>query len=394
MRSRGPFVCRQLRRIVPGGLSLNRVGITLRSLLRASEGEDPLALARGLQLLAEALGAAGAILVTVEGSNFETRWWWPDQGEAEGPEPVAEWCRWLSEHPHRILQLREDSRDRQDGDAWAPGIRGAAGMALWRRDRPQAFVFAHFREPRRLGPMDLAALDAVAAFMGRVLEVEGMKVSMARLEEALALTRAVMEDSGIEDPVTELPNLRYLDLWLKAKISAGVPHREQLTVAQFRLPLDDPANVERIRRLAQRVRGGDLLVAEGPGRFLLLLRRINKAMGNLYLGHLAQILGQIPLGATLWIPGKDDPGLESVRRRLEQALDASRAREGHGLVWELPEGAEDGAGEPEGAEPEESPGGLRPWRPRRLGPAGPEVEPRPQESPRPIHWPRLKPTRS
>ena len=56
---------------------------------------------------------------------------------------------------------------------------------------------------------DLAILDAVSCFLGRLLEVEDLKFSLRRLENALAITKAVVEDSSIYDPKMSLPNLRY-----------------------------------------------------------------------------------------------------------------------------------------------------------------------------------------
>ena len=81
-----------------------------------------------------------------------------------------------------------------------------------------------------------ALLDAVAGFMGRVVEIEDLKLSLHRLEESLAITRAVMEDSSIRDAETDLPNLRYLEVWQRALLGSD-QRPESLVVAEFHLGL-------------------------------------------------------------------------------------------------------------------------------------------------------------
>ena len=43
------------------------------------------------------------------------------------------------------------------------------------------------------------------------------------------------------------------------------------------------------------------------------------------------------MGATLWVPGSDDIRLDSVRKRLSQALQESRSQTPPVLVWRLPD---------------------------------------------------------
>lgn len=100
--------------------------------------------------------------------------------------------------------------------------------------------------------------------------------------------------------------------------------------------------MKRVREVAERIRGGDLLVSMGHGQFLLILQRTPKGLGQVFLTRLREKLGALPMGATIWVPGTDDVRLESARRRLEAAMAESQAMAMPALVWRMPEAGNGG----------------------------------------------------
>ena len=361
---------RYLNRLNAGQAAMDRLLSAIQTLLGASSSEDPLFLAHGLDLLVGQLGADLAYLVAVEGARFETRWWSPDLGESDPPPPVPAFCRWLVEHPHRAMVLRDIPKDGRLGrlpELQGRSVHAALGVALWHGGQVKALVFCHFRKPHGFGRAELALLGAVAGFMGRILEVEDLKASLGRLENALAITKAVMEDSSIQDPATDLPNLRYLDIWLKANLGGG-RKPEPMAVALFRAPVKGRKDLGRLRLAAEQIRGTDLMVAAGEDRFLVLLLGATKGLAHILLMRLRNPFDGIPMGATLWIPGLDDPGLESARKRAEEALRESEEGNPPAIAWRIPEGvlAAPRSQPVVAPEPAQESAGPRPWRPKSL----------------------------
>jgi hypothetical protein len=315
--------------------ALDNLGGALHTLLRANPQEDPFFLGHGLELLRKRLGGDIAYLVTIEGQNLESRWWSPVSPVP--PKPIPSFCRVLLDNPHRTLVLRDSRRVRfleHDEELATSGIRAAVGSVLWGEDQIRGLVFVHYANSHGFTRAELALLDAVAGFLGRILEVETLKSSLRNLETALEITRAVVEDSTIQDPVTDLPNLRYLDIWLKSNLASVQRRQSSMTVAELQMPAHNREAGIRVREMAEGVRGGDLVVSEGQGRFLILIQRTSRKTGHTFLQRLHEKLGAVPMGATLWIPGVDDPSFHSVRRRLDLALGQSR-KQNAGLVWNL-----------------------------------------------------------
>lgn len=308
----------------------------LQTLLQVSSSQDPLFLLRGMDLLVEHLGAEVAFLAMPEEDGFEVRWWSPEREDEQAPRPVEAFCRWLQENPFRMLvhrNLRDEGPWRDPPELQDRPIGAAVGAVLRSEGALRGLLFLHFREPHALGRSDLALVDAVAGFLAKVLEVEHLKFSLERLENALAITRAVVEDTSIQDPHTRLPNLRYLDIWLQVNASVA---QDLMTVALWQLPAEVIADRARFQTLSESVRGGDLLVSVRPNLFLIVLRRTARAPGELFLQSLRKTLGAWPMGATLWVPGEDDPRFESVRARCEEALAQSQQGEAAPLFWQIP----------------------------------------------------------
>ncbi len=330
------LVQRWTHRFAPAG-ALQRMVDALQTLLEVASGQDPLFLLRGMDLLVEHLGAEVAYLAMPEGPGFEVRWWSPEVEGIEGPRPVPCFCQWLQANPFRMMVLR----NLRDEPQWLDhpelrdlGLGAAVGGVLRDGATIRGLLFLHFKEPRPLDRSDLALIDAVAGFLAKVLEVEHLKFSLERMENALAITKAVVEDSSIQDTTTRLPNLRYLDIWLKANAAVA---QELMTVALWQLPPDAASDRMLLQTLGESIRGGDLLVSVGQNRFLIVLQRTAKGMGHLFLLRLRHKIGEWPMGATVWVPGQDDAHFESVRGRCERALAASHTAAATGLVWSLAE---------------------------------------------------------
>ena len=183
-----------------------------------------------------------------------------------------------------------------------PRLRHQAG------DGVKALLFVFFDRTRAFPRAEFALLEAVAGLIGQVIEIEDLKQSLTRLEDALAITRAVMEDSSVRDPETDLPNLRYLEIWQKAML--GSEHRpESLVVAECRVTIRNRKDVARILKAAEGVRAGDLVVRVAPGRFLIIFQHTPRSIAHIQLLRLRTQLDSAPMGATLGIPGPERRGV-------------------------------------------------------------------------------------
>jgi hypothetical protein len=155
-----------------------------------------------------------------------------------------------------------------------------------------------------------------------------------------------------------------------------------MAVAMFRAPVKSRKDLGRLRLAAEQIRGTDLVVAAGENRFLVLLLGATKGLAHILLMRLRNQLDGVPMGATLWLPEADDPGLEGARKRAEDALRESDENEPKALVWRLPDGL---PAAPRGhrlrlAEPPQHPDPSLPraWRPKPLSALGSgEAEPAP-----------------
>ncbi len=145
---------------------------------------------------------------------------------------------------------------------------------------------------------------------------------------------------------------------------------ESLVVAEFHLSLRGRKDAARLLKAAEGVRAGDLVVRAGPGRFLVIFQRTPRSVAHILLLRLRMQLGGVPMGATLWLPGREGQRLEACQPRLDTALAESRAADPPVLIWHLPEGA------PEEPPPvrkpaRRAPSEPQPWQPMQLQtPAG------------------------
>lgn len=328
------------RRLKPGVGFLDPLAHAIHTLLQAGGTGDPFILSKSLELLVDSQGASQATLVMVSGTAMEIRWWHPEQAEEPPPLPIPSLCEWLLEHPDRTLVIRNMAQGphlRHQSHPVACPHRAALGCALRQGEGVRALLFAFFDEPQVFSRTQYVLLEAVAGFMGRVLEVEDLKQSLNRLEDALAITQAVMEDSSTRDLEMDLPNLRYLEIWQKAML--GSEHRpESLVVAECQMAVKGRKDVALFHKATEGVRAGDLVVRIAPDRFLIIFQHTPRSIAHILLLRLRTQLEGAPMGATLWMPGPEGLPLDSCRARLDAALEESRAMSQPALVWHLPEG--------------------------------------------------------
>lgn len=359
---------RYSKRLSPALASLDRLAQAIHALHRSGGSGDPFFLSRSLEMLVEHLGAAQATLVMVAGGEAETRWWHPEQEEEEPPLAIPTFCEWLLEHPERTLAIRDMATGPHVellAKGPAPAHKAAAlGCALRQGEAVKALLFVFFDQTRSFPRAEFALLEAVAALIGRVIEIEDLRQSLHRLEDALAITKAVMEDSSIRDAETDLPNRRYLEIWQKAMLGSS-NRPTSLVVAECLVKVQNRKDVARILKAAEGVRAGDLVVRMAANRFLVIFQHTPRSIAHILLLRFRTQLGSAPMGATLWIPGPEGLGLEAIQERLDAALAESRAMEQPGLVWHLPEGQKEEP-PPQRKPVRRAPEEPRPWQPITL----------------------------
>jgi len=134
-----------------------------------------------------------------------------------------------------------------------------------------------------------------------------------------------------------LPNLHYLDIWLKANLYLARRRGECMCLARWDLPMTREMT-KHLKAVADALRGEDLLVDMGRDRFLLLLPRTPREGAQILLARIRARIGETPMGATLW-----DPNLEPDRqdfaafhaiRRAQAALELAT---GSPEVWRMAE---------------------------------------------------------
>ena len=294
-----------------------------------------------LNLLVNQLKAQRALMTRVTDLGFEPFWWAHDPEVTMGGAVEAD-CAGLGarvlDHPRRALVVRNTADDpqwAQDEDCKRLGIASFVGIALKESGQPSGVLSVHFSAPRSFSKGELALVNAVANLLSKTLEVESLRAELRMTRDALDLTSAVVEDSALQSPGTRLPNARYLDVWLKANLYMARRKGEGMAVLTWNLLKSDDA--KSLQKLANELRGEDLLVDLGRNQVLALMPRTE--MGGVFamMDRLNPFLGKRHIGATLWNPKLDDPQLQRAQARAQEAL--KTADGGPGLYWKLlPEG--------------------------------------------------------
>ena len=182
---------------------------------------------------------------------------------------------------------------------------------------------------------DLDFIKSVAGLLGRALEIENLKYKLEVAHESLALSTAVVQDSALENAISGLPNSRFLDVWLRSHMHQARRQNQIMTLAMWEGVEGNPS-VKALRKVAQGLRGDDLLVELAPGRYLLLLPHTHQEGSEIPLNRLRADLGNPPMGATLWLPERDDLMMRAALRRVDQARQEAAREAGEGQVkWKL-----------------------------------------------------------
>lgn len=289
----------------------------------------------GLALLVQQLGVERAVMSRLTELGWEAFWWSHTEGmEADDVVQAAihHFCPQVLERPERTLVVR----DAQVEEGWKhhpklgkQDFRAYLGCALYQGGRIMGVLSVATRQPKPWNRAEIAMVKAMANLFSKTVEVEQLKHELHLTRDALDLTTAVVEDSALESPASHLPNLHYLDIWLKANLYLARRRGEAMTVAQWKLPLnrDQRAN---LLEIAGALRGEDLLVDQGREHFLLLLPRTLQEGAQILLDRIRLRLGPIPMGATIWNPlhkaDRDDIGLIQAQRRATLALERSQEK--------------------------------------------------------------------
>lgn len=314
---------------VKPGRAMRALGELLRN-----QDPDPFSLYdASLELLVRQFLVDHAVMMRLSQGKLDTFWW--VQAGTGAREPVE---------LHQSLRLCERVMKEPDGSLalgtvfaseGGPWLRAFAGVVLRERGVPVGTLAVLHSQPFAFGPEDLDFIKSVAGLLGRVLELENMKYELQVAQESLALSSAIVQDSALESEVTGLPNGRYLEVWLQGHMHQARRNKESLSLALW--DGQGEADGKRLRKAMQSLRGNDLLVEQSPNRYLLLLPQTLQEGATILLERLAADLGHPPMGATLWMPDRDDLLLHAALRRAESALqEAMKEGATRGVRWKLP----------------------------------------------------------
>lgn len=314
---------------VKPGRAMRALGELLRN-----QDPDPFTLFdSSLELLVRQFMVDHAVIMRLSQGKLDTFWW--VQAGTGAQEPVE---------LHQSLKLCERVLKEPDGSLalgtvfaseGGPWLRAFAGVVLRERGVPVGTLAVLHSHPFTFGSDDLDFIKSVAGLLGRVLELENMKYELKVAQESLALSSAVVQDSALESAATGLPNGRYLDIWIQGHMHMARRNKESLSLARW--DAQGAADGKKLKKVESSLRGNDLLVELAPNRFLLLLPQTLKEGAAILLKRVSAELGHPPMGATLWMPDRDDLLLHAALRRAETALQES-LKEGatNGVQWKLP----------------------------------------------------------
>jgi len=285
-----------------------------------------------LELLIRQFLVDHAFITRISEGRLDTFWWVAAGSGAKAPVEVQRSLR-LCE---RVLKEQEGhlvlgSVFEKEG---GPGIQAFAGVVLREGGRSIGTLAVLNNQPFAFRAEDVEFLESVAGLLERALEIENLRYQLQVAQDALALTTAVAQDSSLEGPGTGLPNSRFLDVWMKGHMHHARRHKETLCVALWEWSRKAPG-ADAIRKIAQGLRGGDLMVELAPKRVLLLLPQTPREGAQGLLERIAGELGNPPMGATQWLPDRDDLMLGAAMRRAEQARQEAVLARG-GITWKQP----------------------------------------------------------
>ena len=285
-----------------------------------------------LALLARQFMVDHALIARLSEGRLDAFWWVEAGVGAKAPAEVQRSLK-LCE---RVLQAPEGQLVLGSvfGDEGGPGIQAFAGVVLREGGEAIGTLAVLHGHPFAFCEGDVEFIRSVAGLLERALEIENLRYQLRVAQDSLALSAAVAQDSSLEGPSTGLPNGRFLEVWMKGHMPRARRRKETLCLAIWEWEGKTPGPAA-IRKVAQGLRGEDLLVELSPSRMLLLLPQTLQEGGQVLLERIARKLGTPPMGATLWLPERDDLQLGAAMRRAERArLEA--VKEHVGIKWKFP----------------------------------------------------------
>lgn len=304
---------------------------TLAELLRKSD-LDPFALFDvALVMLIRQFMVDHALITRLSNGKLDT-FWWVDAGSGAHP-PIElhqslKLCERVLREPEGSLAL--GTVYPSEGGPW---LRAFAGVVLREGGQSVGTLSVIHSKPYAFHNEDVDFLRSVAGLLGRALEIENLKYQLQVAKDSLALSSAVVQDSSLESPFSGLPNTRFLDVWIQNHMPHARRQKEVLclTLWENTETTSDNAATQRVVKM---LRGGDLAVEIGKGRFLLLLPQTPQEGAQILLEKIHGELGKPPMGATLWMADRDDLMLRGAMGRAEHARQEA-IREGGGIHWKL-----------------------------------------------------------
>lgn len=293
---------------------------------------DPFALFDvALEMLIRQFMVDHALITRLSLGKLDT-FWWVDAGSGVR-EPIElqqslHLCERVLQEPDGCLAL--GTVYASEGGPW---LRAFAGVVLREGGQSVGTLAVIHSQPYAFHQEDLDFIRSVAGLLGRALEIENLKYQLQVAKDSLALSAAVVQDSALESPVTGLPNGRFLDIWMKNHMPHARRQKEILCLALWEAGSASPT-AKTLQKIATSLRGDDLLAELGPGRFLLLLPQTHQDGAQVLLDRIHGELGKPPMGATLWLPDRDDLMLRGALGRSEQARQEA-LRLGGGIHWKL-----------------------------------------------------------
>jgi hypothetical protein len=318
-----------------GPLGEVRPGRALQSLgaLLRKPDLDPFALFdAALELLIRQFLVDHAMIARLTEGRLDTFWWVAAGSGAKEPVEIQQGlhlCERVLQEPGGGLAL--GSVFPSEGGPW---LQAFAGTVLREGGHAIGTLAILHSQPYVFCDGDMDFIRSVAGLLSRALEIENLRYKLQVAQDALALSNAVAQDSSLEGEVLGLPSARFLDVWMKGHLPHARRQKETLAVIVWEWPGKIPRAAS-IQKVAARLRGDDLMVELAPRRYLLLLPQTPEEGATLLLERLAPDLDNPAMGATIWLPDKDDLQLNAALRRAEQARLEALA-EGASLRWKAP----------------------------------------------------------
>jgi len=302
----------------------------------------------GLRLLVEQLDVESAAMTRITQLGCEAIWWATRDGSAPGPEvfePTRTYFSQVLDAAYRTLIIRDAQTDPayQDHPALRElSIRAYLGVPLRTSEGTLGVLSVQSAMPQAFSHNQVVLANLVGNMFSRTMEIELLRHELRSTRESLDLTVSVIQESALEAPDSGLPSRGYLEVWLKAYLFLARRRNEPLAVALWTVP-PSPETHDRLRTIADRARGEDLLVDLGRDTYAMLLPRATPQGAEVILERVRDQLGPLPIGATLWQPGNpadaEDLTLRNALRRAMAALRRCRQlgpQGGRRAVWDLP----------------------------------------------------------